>query len=101
MIKTLEAGRLFQVTGYPRTEINDDISAAVEMVRDYSMTEGWQGILVTRHERFLYTVNLSFEVPYGITAERDLWSQTTGQSSSATPPLDTAPSTTRDAVAQR
>ncbi|NWL12359.1 hypothetical protein DM793_13860 [Paenarthrobacter nitroguajacolicus] len=72
MTITIEAGRYFHVTGKPPTEIEDSINTAVEMVLDHSMSKGWQGILVTRHGPDMYTVNLSAEVPYGVTVERDL-----------------------------
>lgn len=72
MITTIEADRYFQITGLSPTEIADSINTAVEMARDHSMTEGWQGILVTRHGPDNYTVNLSADVPYGVTVERDL-----------------------------
>ncbi|CAH0327904.1 hypothetical protein [Microbacterium sp. Bi128] len=72
MITTIEADRYFHITGLSPTEIADSINTAVEMARDHSMTEGWQGILVTRHGPDNYTVNLSADVPYGVTVERDL-----------------------------
>ncbi|XAS69937.1 hypothetical protein VUN82_12445 [Micrococcaceae bacterium Sec5.1] len=74
MIITIEAGRYFHITGQSTTEISDSINTAVEMARDHSMTEGWQGIIVTRHGPDMYTVNLSSDVPYGVTVERDLTS---------------------------
>jgi hypothetical protein len=72
MITTIEAGRYFHITGLSPMEIADSINTAVEMARDHSVTEGWQGILVTRHGHDMYTVNLSADVPYGVTLERDL-----------------------------
>lgn len=74
MIITIEADRYFHITGQSPTEIEDSINTAVEMARDHSMTEGWQGILVTRHGSGMYTVNLSSDVPYGAPVERDLFS---------------------------
>ncbi|MHA7292122.1 hypothetical protein ACX80V_21165 [Arthrobacter sp. MDT3-24] len=76
MITTLEPDGYFHITGLSRAEIEDSINMAVEMARDHSMKEGWQGILVTRHEPGQYTVNLSGDVPYGVTMERDLCSST-------------------------
>ena len=72
MIITIEAGRYFHITGLSPAEIEDSINTAVEMAREHSMAEGWQGILVTRHGPDKYTVNLSADVPYGVTQERDL-----------------------------
>ncbi|GAA3315853.1 hypothetical protein [Arthrobacter ramosus] len=76
MITTIELDRYFHITGLSRAEIEDGINTAVETARVHSMREGWQGILVTRHERGLCTVNLSGDVPYGVTMERDLCSST-------------------------
>lgn len=72
MITTIEAGRYFHITGLSPAEIADSITTAVEIARDHSVNEGWQGILVTRHGPDTYTVNLSADVPYGVTLERDL-----------------------------
>jgi hypothetical protein len=74
MIITIEADRYFHITGQSPTEIEGSINTAIEIARDHSMTEGWQGILVTRHGPDMYTVNLSSDVPYGATVERDLFS---------------------------
>jgi hypothetical protein len=42
------------------------------LAREGALREGNHGILVTRHGPTSFTVNLSPEVPYGITQERDL-----------------------------
>lgn len=73
MITTIDPGRYFHVTGATSTAIEDSINGAVEMARDHSMGEGWQGILVTRHDPSLYTVALSADVPYGVIMERDVY----------------------------
>ena len=70
MITTIEAGRYFHITGHSTAEIEDSINAAVNLARAHSTTDGWQGILVTRHEPGVYTVNLSSTIPYGVTMER-------------------------------
>ena len=57
MIITIEADRYFHITGLSPTEIEDSINTAVEMARDHSLNEGWQGILVTRHGPDMYTVS--------------------------------------------
>jgi hypothetical protein len=72
MIITIEAGRYFHITGESPTEIADSINTAVEMARDHSVSDGWKGILLTRHGPDMYTVNLSADVPYGVTVERDV-----------------------------
>ncbi|MGO4590202.1 hypothetical protein [Paenarthrobacter aromaticivorans] len=76
MITTIEADRYFHITGLTTTEIDDGISIAVRLAHTHSRRDGWEGVLVTRHEPGLYTVNLSSEIPYGITMERDLDSRT-------------------------
>lgn len=72
MIITIEADRYFHITGLTTTEIDDSISTAVSLAHAHSRSEGWEGVLVTRHEPGVYTVNLTSQVPYGITMERDL-----------------------------
>ncbi|MFS2088980.1 hypothetical protein [Paenarthrobacter nicotinovorans] len=76
MITTVEADRYFHITGLTTTEIEDGISTAVSLAHAHSKRDGWEGVLVTRHEPGVYTVNLSSEIPYGITMERDLDSKT-------------------------
>lgn len=71
LITTIELDRYFHITGRSRAEIEESINTVVETARVHSMREGWQGILVTRHEPGLYTVNVSGDVPYGVTMERD------------------------------
>jgi len=92
MITTIELDRYFHITGRSRAEIEESINTAVETARVHSMREGWQGILVTRHEPGLYTVNLSVDVPYGVTMERDLCSSTGafsyGDTETAIPPAN-------------
>lgn len=72
MITTIEADRYFHIAGLTTSEIEDDINSAVSLAHAHSKRDGWEGVLVTRHEPGLYTVNLSSEIPYGITMERDL-----------------------------
>ena len=92
MITTIELDRYFHITGRSRAEIEESINTAVETARVHSTREGWQGILVTRHEPGLYTVNLSGDVPYGVTMERDLCSSTGafsyGDTETAIPPAN-------------
>lgn len=76
MITTIDPGRYFHVTGATSAAIEDSINAAVEIARDHSIVEGWQGILVTRHDPGLYTVALSADVPYGVIMERDVHGRT-------------------------
>jgi hypothetical protein len=71
MITTIEPGRYFHVTGQTQGQIDDDLLAAVKKARAHADQEPWLGILVTRHSPEVYTVALSFLVPYGQTYERD------------------------------
>jgi hypothetical protein len=71
MITTIEPGRYFHVTGHTPGQIDDDLHTAVEKARAHASQEPWLGILVTRHSPEVYTVALSFLVPYGQTFERD------------------------------
>jgi hypothetical protein len=71
MITTIEPGRYFHVTGTTPDELDMNINAAVEIVREYAVRELGHGICVTRHEIDLYTVALNPHVPYGMTVERD------------------------------
>lgn len=77
MITTIEQGRYFHVTGSSPSMIDNSINAAVETARDHAIREGWQGIIVTRHEPGVYTVAVSGTVPYGEILERDEWGTTT------------------------
>lgn len=76
MITTIEADRYFHITGLTTAEIEDDINSAVTLAHAHSRKDGWEGVLVTWHEPGVYSVNLSSEIPYGITLERDLHSRT-------------------------
>lgn len=46
MIRTIDPGRYFHVTGPTSTAIDDSINAAVAISRDHWLREGWQGVLV-------------------------------------------------------
>ncbi len=59
MITTIDPGRCLHVTGATTAAIEDGINVAVEIARGRSMREGWQGMLVTRHDPSPYTVALS------------------------------------------
>jgi hypothetical protein len=52
--------------------IAERLDAAEKLARAQAFKEGSHGILVTRHGPTSFTVDLSPEVPYGITRERDL-----------------------------
>lgn len=56
----------------PRT-LQDELDAAVDLVRRQAGQQGRSGILITRRSRSLFTVELAAGVPYGTTMERDRW----------------------------
>ncbi|MDP9890815.1 hypothetical protein [Pseudarthrobacter enclensis] len=60
------------VTEDPRT-LQEELAAAVELVRGRAGQQGRSGILITRRSRSLFTVELDDGVPYGTTMEQDRW----------------------------
>lgn len=60
------------VTEDPRT-LQDELAAAVDLVRGRAGQQVRNGILITRRSRSLFTVELDDGVPYGTTMERDRW----------------------------
>jgi hypothetical protein len=69
MITTTETGRIYRVVGDKPQLIEEDLNAAVELVRKEAIKEGRHGILVTRHASACFTVAVSADVPYGMTRE--------------------------------
>jgi hypothetical protein len=69
MITTTETGRVCHVTGDKPQQIEDDLNAAVELIRHEATREGMYGILVTRHAPASFTVAVSAQVPYGVIRE--------------------------------
>jgi hypothetical protein len=59
------------VTVTDRGSRDMELDAAVTAVREQAFLEGRRGILVTRHAPGTFIVELSDEVPYGVTLERD------------------------------
>lgn len=54
------------------TNLQDELTSAVDRIREYAVRQRQHGILLTRHDSMNYTVAVSNEVPYGETWER--WS---------------------------
>ena len=71
MITVIDPGRYFHVTIENGQLRDTELSTAVNMAHDDSYRHGWMGAMITRHSPTLFTVALSGQVPYGITAERD------------------------------
>ncbi|VXB78116.1 conserved hypothetical protein [Arthrobacter sp. 9AX] len=61
---------VLEITAYDSHTVENDLNAAVDMVRQYAMQEGRHGIMVTQHGYTSYTVAVSRDVPYGQTHER-------------------------------
>ncbi|MBT2566286.1 hypothetical protein J7I84_07200 [Arthrobacter sp. ISL-85] len=59
------------VTVTDRDSRDVDLEAAVIAMREQALLGGRQGILVTRHAPGKFTVELSDDVPFGFTHERD------------------------------
>lgn len=49
-----------------------ELDAAVAAMSEQAILDGRRGILVTRHAPGTFTIELSDEVPFGLTHERDL-----------------------------
>lgn len=71
MITVVDPGRYFHVTIENGKDRDKEINEAVSRARQSSETLGWMGVMVTRHSPNVFTVALSENVPYGVTAERD------------------------------
>lgn len=61
---------VLEITANDPGTIENDLNAAVDIVRGHAMRECRHGILVTRHNHSTYTVAVSRDVPYGETRER-------------------------------
>ncbi|PVZ55177.1 hypothetical protein [Arthrobacter sp. H-02-3] len=72
MITPLEPGQTLHVTGSSASNIEDELSAAVVLLRQRAR-DARQGILITRLGPGTYTVACDASVPYGVTDERDIW----------------------------
>jgi hypothetical protein len=69
---TATAGPVCHVSADEPQLIAHRLDIAEKLARERALMEGNLGILVTRHGPTSFTVNLSPDVPYGITQERDL-----------------------------
>jgi hypothetical protein len=69
---TAATGPAYHVTADEPQLIAERLDAAEKLARERALREGNHGILVTRHGPTSFTVNLSPDVPYGTTQERDL-----------------------------
>lgn len=60
------------ITSFNATTIQEELSRAVEYLRDQVRGHRSPGILVTRHTSTRFSVSFSNDVPYGMSRERDL-----------------------------
>ena len=72
MITPIEPGQTLHVTGNSTSQIEDELSAAVVLLR-HRAREARQGILITRLGPGTYTIACDSSVPCGVTDERDTW----------------------------
>ncbi|WP_091470854.1 hypothetical protein [Paenarthrobacter nitroguajacolicus] len=77
MIKTIEEGKHFHVTGTTPNEIHSSLDAAVELAQMRAIDDGGQGILVTRHRPDFYSIALNASVPFGFIWEQEAGSLST------------------------
>ncbi|WP_395405514.1 hypothetical protein ACHMXB_21790 (plasmid) [Arthrobacter sp. UC242_113] len=71
MITAVDPGRYFHVTVEKGQHKDAELSMAVDLAVASAQSLGWMGVMVTRHSPTVFTVALSENVPYGVTAERD------------------------------
>ncbi|GAA1272673.1 hypothetical protein GCM10009589_28470 [Arthrobacter pascens] len=69
MITATETEHIYHVTGDKPRLIDEDLSKAVELAQRRAMKEGRGGILVTRCAPGSFSVEVSADVPYGVTRE--------------------------------
>lgn len=60
------------ITATDKSTLDDDLNRAVEAAQKIASGQGRIGILVTRFGFSSFTVELSPEVPYGLTLERHI-----------------------------
>lgn len=79
-IETRESRTMQRTIDLPITVIATDragmesgLDEAVAVARTRALHEGRQGILVTRHDYYAFTVGLSDDVPFNLTREYQNW----------------------------
>ncbi len=69
---TVASGPIYNVTADDPQEIAESLDVAEQLAKEWALTEGVRGILVTRHGPTSFTVALSADVPFGTTLEREI-----------------------------
>jgi hypothetical protein len=60
--------------GSPKT-FQEELEAAVAIAQADAVQQGQCGVLITRHSYTHFTVDMSEDVPFGTTAERQAWDE--------------------------
>lgn len=71
-MKTTTATDVLTVTATDPDSRNLELDAAVATMEKQAILDGCRGILVKRHTPQTFTVELSNEVPFGLTREQDV-----------------------------
>ena len=61
------------VTATSRASMESQLDEAVAVAMAKALREGRRGILVTQHDGSSFTVDLSHDVPFGLTREHRAW----------------------------
>jgi hypothetical protein len=69
---TVAAGPTYHVTADEPQLLAERLEVAEKLARERALRDGNHGVLVTRHGLTSFTVDLSPDVPYGTSQERDL-----------------------------
>lgn len=72
-LPTCQSRRILHVVAENHESLQDELGHAVEQIQKTAATGDLRGILITRRSQSLFTVEASFDVPYGTTLERDRW----------------------------
>lgn len=80
-VRSLQGVRFHAVVAEDAWTLQDELDAAVNVVRKQAGQNDRRGILVTRRSRSLFTVELTTAVPYGMTMERDRWHRSGSEAS--------------------
>lgn len=70
--KLVNTDLLYSVSVIERDQLDTALDAAVHRAIEEAVTSPGRGVLVTRHSHHSFTVELTGDVPYGTTVERDL-----------------------------
>lgn len=72
-MESIDSESSVTVTAADHESMYRQLDAAVAAAQELAMRERRRGILVTRHAPDTFTVELSANVPFGLTIERQNW----------------------------